>query len=372
MTRYSILFIMGLLALTFQAKATDDTEAFVESTERSQLTPNIDKGNWVIAPIPVSNPTLGTGLQLAALYLHPSRGKSDSSPNATSGLGVMYTDNDSWFAGLFHKTYLYDDRLRLMVAAGKGSLQLKYFGSGGGGVLAENPVGYSLDTNIGFARAQWRLPGTEHWFFGPAYTYGQGDVTLDFSSLVPSLPAVGKGVLVSGLGLTLTYDSRDSNYYPTEGVDFGISSYYYGDNLGSDFNFSKTTVYLSNYFPVSPKMVIASNAYYESGAGDVPFFMLSSPGVRGYDRGRYMDDGALKLSLESRYKFAARWSAVGFYDYGWVSDKADQLLSGKTAYSIGGGIRWQTTPDKPLNLGIDVAYTGDNDTVVFIQIGEQF
>ncbi len=372
MTRYSILLTVGLLSLAFSANAIDEPDAFVDSTESSQLAPNIDKGNWVVAPIPISNPTLGTGLQLAVLYLHPARGNSDDSPNATTGLGLMYTDTDSWFAGLFHKTYLYDDSLRLMAAAGKGSLQLKYFGSGGGGLLASNPVGYSLDADVGFARAQWRLPGTEHWFLGPAYVYGQGDVTLDFSSLVPTLPAVGKNILISGLGLTLTYDSRDNNYYPTRGADFGISSFYYGDDLGSDFSFSKTTAYLSNYFPVSPKLVVASNAYYETGAGDIPFFMLASPGVRGYDRGRYMDDGALKLSIESRYQFRARWSVVGFYDYGWVSDKADRILSGETAFSIGGGIRWQTTPDKPLNLGLDVAYTGDSDAVVFIQIGERF
>ena len=29
------------------------------------------QGNWIVVPIPVANPTIGNGLQLAALYLHP-------------------------------------------------------------------------------------------------------------------------------------------------------------------------------------------------------------------------------------------------------------------------------------------------------------
>ena len=38
---------------------------------RAKPTPVGRQGNWIIVPIPVVNPTIGNGLQLAALYLHP-------------------------------------------------------------------------------------------------------------------------------------------------------------------------------------------------------------------------------------------------------------------------------------------------------------
>ena len=63
---------------------------------------------------------------------------------------------------------------------------------------------------------------------------------------------------------------------------------------------------------------------------------------------------------------------LGFYDHGWISEAADELLSGESAHSTGTGLHWQTTRDKPLHLGLDVAFTADNDTVFFIQLGERF
>ena len=39
--------------------------------------------------------------------------------------------------------------------------------------------------------------------------------------------------------------------------------------------------------------------------------------------------------------------------------------------SYGTGLRWRTTEDKPLNLGVDVAFT-DDDTMLYIQVGERF
>ena len=52
------------------------------------------EGSWLPVPIPVSNPTIGTGLQVVLLYLHPK--SNETSPNATSGLAAMYTDTRSY------------------------------------------------------------------------------------------------------------------------------------------------------------------------------------------------------------------------------------------------------------------------------------
>lgn len=93
--------------------------------------------------------------------------------------------------------------------------------------------------------------------------------------------------------------------------------------------------------------------------------------MRGYNRGEYMDDDALKASIEGRYSVLPRWVWVGFYDYGWVNGSDEPIFNGKTAHSIGTGLRWQTTPSKPLHIGVDVAFTED-DTVFFIQLGESF
>ena len=49
----------------------------------------------------------------------------------------------------------------------------------------------------------------------------------------------------------------------------------------------------------------------------------------------------------------------------------DQLLQEDMITSVGGGIRWQVTKDKKINLGIDVGYSED-DSAVYLQVGEVF
>ncbi len=366
---WRVVFMAGWVPLAGAAAVTE-TDAFMANVEKGSHAPNLEKGNWVVAPIPVSNPTMGTGLQLATLYLHPSR-DGNGGPNPTSGLGAMYTDTDSWVVGAFHQDYLLDDRLRVTAAAGTGSLKLKYYGFGGEGFFANNPLDYTIDMAMGFARAQWRLPQSDHWFLGPALIYSDGDVEMEFDQRISGLPGLSKNIAVGGAGMVLTYDSRDNNYFPTQGINFSASYFDFAEALGSDFDFGKTRLDLSYYKQLFPDLVLATNGAWESTSGRAPFFNQASAGVRGYNRGEYMDDDALKASIEGRYSILPRWVWVGFYDYGWVNDGDEPIFQGKTAHSIGTGLRWQTTPSKPLHIGVDVAFT-DDDTVFFIQLGESF
>ena len=49
---------------------------------RAKPTPVGRQGNWIVVPIPVANPTIGNGLQLAALYLHPRAPSTNRHPEA--------------------------------------------------------------------------------------------------------------------------------------------------------------------------------------------------------------------------------------------------------------------------------------------------
>ena len=60
-----------------------------------------------------------------------------------------------------------------------------------------------------------------------------------------------------------------------------------------------------------------------------------------------------------------------FYEAGSVADNVEDLPQSSTISSIGGGIRWQVSEDKKLNLGIDVGYS-DGESAVYIQVGEKF
>ena len=77
------------MAGTVHGGPKDDIDQHVEDTHQcAELIPA--KGNFVAVPIPISNPTVGTGLQAALLYLHPKKDDSQSQ-NSTSGIVGMYT-----------------------------------------------------------------------------------------------------------------------------------------------------------------------------------------------------------------------------------------------------------------------------------------
>ena len=88
---YRIILIIIFLSVagTVHGGPQDDIDQQVEDTQKgAELIPA--KGNFVAVPIPISNPTVGTGLQAALLYLHPKKDDSQSQ-NSTSGIVGMYT-----------------------------------------------------------------------------------------------------------------------------------------------------------------------------------------------------------------------------------------------------------------------------------------
>src|SRR5277367_2001503 len=62
--------------------------------------------NIVIAPIPIANPSIGSGLALAGMLLYQM---DEKSPASFTGLGGAYTSSDSWAAAVAEKLYFLSD-----------------------------------------------------------------------------------------------------------------------------------------------------------------------------------------------------------------------------------------------------------------------
>jgi hypothetical protein len=190
------------------------------------------KGNLIPVPIPVSNPTVGSGLQAALLYLHPQGAGDTESPNATSGLVGMYTNTQSWLTGIFHDNYWANDTYRFTGFIGYGGFNLQYYGIGETPILKDNPIDYEIKGLAFMPQFQVRIPKTEHWFGGAQYLFIDADIKFETSLLNPNLPDIKGTVRTAGLGLLTTYDSRDDNYYPTRGQYFQARLTTYSETWG--------------------------------------------------------------------------------------------------------------------------------------------
>jgi len=327
------------------------------------------KGSWVPVPIPVSNPTIGSGLQFTLMYLH---GETDSEiPNRTSGLIGMYTDNESWFVGGFHDGNFSDGKYRILTGAGYGSFNLKYFGVGEDSILRDHPLSYEFKGVAGLLRLQRKVPWGEHWFAGLQYIYLDTETIFDAGSIVPGLPVLRGNITNAGLGPVLSFDSRDDNYYPTHGQYLELVWTSYHDTWGGDLNYRKFNASTSHYQILVPKVVLALHAEFKQGAGEIPFFDMPALNMRGFPAGQYRDLYTFSLHAEGRYKFHPRWGVNLFMESGWYGDESNHLFAGETIVSYGGGIRWQVTEDKKIHLGAELAFSGE-DQGFYITVGEKY
>ena len=366
--RFNLLLFILLLVRTASG-AQDFYESIGDSAERSDALKGYTKGSFLAVPIPVSNPTVGTGLQTALLYLH-GKAAEDNTPNATSGLAAMYTDNETWLFGAFHDNYLFDDKLRLLAVAGTGDINLDYYGSRPESIFKDRPIGYSVKGDLALVQLLGKIPGTDHWYGGFKASYFGSNVEFDFTEFISFLPKIDLDLDIITLTAITKYDSRDDNYYPTVGRLFTLSASRNDERWNSDVEYTKYAGEYTQYFSLDDQHVIATSFDLQQVEGDAPFFLLPGLNMRGFSMNKYKAEAAASAHLEWRYKFKPRWGVMTSFEMGAVGQDLGQLNDSGVISSFGIGLRWQVQKSQKLNLGIDLGISED-DQALYIVIGEK-
>jgi Omp85 superfamily domain len=336
------------------------------------------KGEIIAAPIPSLNPTFGWGLGVVTMYVYQPLEDQKDAPPWTTGLAGAYTENGSWGALGFHKMNLEQDTWRLLSGAGYASFNYDFFGIGtdAGNAGASIPLNQSSWGAIAEAmRRVW-----PHLYVGLRYTYANTRTRLDNSDATlgtnfPPLSQIELNAQLSAIGLRIQYDTRDNEFYPTDGTLFDLKANYYGDFLGSDFDFRSTTLSYSRYLAITEGQVLALRGVAEFESDNAPFFALSTYGshsdLRGYQSGQYRDRYLLAAQGEYRLKLTKRVGVVGFAGVGGVADSLGNFKIEDLLPSVGGGLRFQLSEQNPINFRVDIA-RGKDDTAVYVGIGEAF
>ena len=88
--------------------------AVAPDLREDELKLKLQKGDFVIVPVPISNPTLDTGLVVGGAYFYPqSEQQKKVQPASMTAAAAMYTSNDSAMFGLGHQSYWDQDTWRL-------------------------------------------------------------------------------------------------------------------------------------------------------------------------------------------------------------------------------------------------------------------
>jgi hypothetical protein len=95
----------------------------------------------------------------------------------------------------------------------------------------------------------------------------------------PDIIADGTSIIVSGAGLSVRYNSRDSDTKPQQGIYITADAIYYKENLGKGRNFGFSTIEYRQYQPIIRKgSLLAWNIMAQVGIGDIPWTELACLG----------------------------------------------------------------------------------------------
>ena len=210
----------------------------------------------------------------------------------------------------------------------------------------------------------------------------------------PAIPGI-QGAQVLGHGLTLRYDTRDSQLMPTKGAYVNVLAEFNQNLQPEEENqWGHTVLDARQYIPhSSDQMIFVSRMLFEGVFGQierrgttlgVPFYEQATLGgedtLRAFGRGRYIGSWAVLANLEERVTVLNKTISdlnvhleiAPFLDIGRVGEstvKADHLFYKHLQFSPGVGFRLLI---KPTVVGrFDVAYGRDGGNV-FVGIDYPF
>ena len=206
---YAALLFMASSGLPPSVFAGEDPTT-VEGQSQIEPAEGVNTGrNTVVVPIPVSNPTVGTGLALAGMILY----KVDpASPDSSTTLGGGYLSSESWLVGGAQKLNFDADRYRLNAMLGLGQINYDFFGIGS----SATSQGIPLRQKVFGGTFDFRREIIEGLHVGARWVYANVKTAVGVStaSLPPELQGKELDLTVSGMGLVASWDTRDRRYHP--------------------------------------------------------------------------------------------------------------------------------------------------------------
>lgn len=358
--------------------ATQDTQS--TGPQKAEKPPKKEKkperGAFVVAPLPISSPAIGTGIVPVLGYIFPFSTKDKVSPPSTIGAAGLVTDNGSRGFAVGGQLFFKENTYELTTGYAHGNVDYNFYGTG----VASNLKLPLVQTGHAFfaeflRRVGWKV------FVGPRFITGRSFVTVapNSGSMVPIPPEVGLHDNLTSIGARVTRDTRPNHFYPVGGTFFTFTSDFFSQDLGSKYTFQSYRSEFDKYWSLTDKQVLAYDAYFCGTGGRPPFYgnciYGTSNELRGYTAGKYFTRYSVATQLEYRLVLPKRFGLVVFGGLGGVIPGGNQPLqrleSSHFLPSGGGGLRFELSKKYHVNLRADIAQGRDGHTFG-MGVGEAF
>jgi hypothetical protein len=349
----------------------------IELGKPTALAKEKDGGEFVAAPVPLSNPSIGSGLTVIGAYIYKPNKEDKASPPWVTGGGGFYADSESWGAAVIQQAYLDEDRWRILGGLGTAHLNYKFFGIGTNAGKGDFSIPLTQNVNGGVAEVLRRVTGD--FFVGVRYQIASLRTSIDLQDLSSrpgrELPSPELQTRTASLGLHIQRDSRDNQFSPTSGSLVDLRADFSGKTWGGDIGYQAYSIAYNKYSTLREGHTLAFRGYSRFTGGDVPFFGLSLFGLgsdlRGYPTGQYRDRMMLATQLEYRLHLFWRLGMVAFAGVGEVAPDVGAMTVKNLLPSAGAGLRCMIAKENGINLRVDFA-VGRKTSAFYVGMGEAF
>jgi len=333
------------------------------------------RGSFVIAPIPISSPAVGSGLVLVLGYVFKFNEKDQKSPPSEIGFVGARTNNGSGGGGIGGRFYFAENKYQATMAVARGRANFDFFGIGR--VAGTDSISVPLQVGGSVFFGEFMRNVGKDIFVGGRYQYRNLSASLNLPPppggfVIPEIDIHGKSVAI---GVHVQRDLRDSTFYPTKGSLFDVTGDFFDQAWGSRRQYQTYKISYNAYKALGEKQVLAYRAMACSANENVPFYDLCLYGVsndlRGYAGGEFQNRRMFATQAEYRRELPKRFGVVAFGGIGGIARRWNAFRSDELLPSVGAGLRFTLVKKDHINYRIDWA-VGRAGHTLSIGIGEAF
>lgn len=321
-------------------------------------------GGFVFAPIPFSNPMLGSGATISLGYLFKTSENAKTSVLAAAG---MRSDNGSEAYAVLFNLALPENRWLLKSFAVKADLAYDLYVPG-----TTHKVPMRQDGLMGRLSLSYGL--TPDLSFGGMVRYL--DTTMRPNAPLPPALTPDLGLELLRLGVVGEWDTRDDTEYPTAGHLLSFEAAKGTALSGGDRDYWLGNANFDKYQSFGPQTVLAMRASVCGASDATPFFEKCSLGgsdkFRGFNQTQFQDRRAISAQAELRHRLTKRVGMVGFAGAGWVGPDLSSIRDGGTHFAAGAGLRYRVSKKFPVDISVDYVRNNLDDNLLYMYVGQRF
>ncbi len=318
---------------------------------------------WITTPTVSSDPKVATSGGALVAYRYSF---DEKSPTSLFGAVGAYSTTDSYYYGLFAKTYFKEDAHRVTIAAMHGVIRNDYEDFLGTGLPAQT----TDDMRMLAGRYYKQISGP--WYLGVQAVSTNYVISgsNDYSSGIVDAAGL-TGFDSNALGLAVTYDTKDNQNSPLKGLAFQVHNLAFRKSFGGDASFDALHAD-AQYFLSHGEGSTTAFQIKGRWTNNAPASGYSSVDLRGYVRGQYLAEHMSLVEVDERFAINEKWNVAAFAGVALLYGDGSRAKTKDNVYpGVGVGTFYHLTEDRML-VRADFAFGESGNYGFYLNFGQPF